>query len=642
MKHTFQKIATTMAMCLFMVLIGCQKDDEAATQEQSNKQGFEITTISFEEFKTHQKAYAEFEKAKSRTSTAKSREYGDGFYYETTEVSVLEYTDTRYTYKSYIFPIYRDTPTNYIENLLIWEKSTGETDNYIVEYHLTEQEKEAILLGEEVSNLTSKTFFIKGGHKDPPGIYRSPDGRCGIFSGEKADGQDYWSENIDGLIVFFDVVPCPESVKDFSFTQNEGGNGAPVVVYYPSNPGNGGSGPIENPGGSGGGPGGGFNSPVAATPLVDLPIQRLKEIFGSDAISLKQYPDLKLALFYCMITNPSEEVNNLIKKIKDFAFEDKPNNISIAVDILEYLKENNNSPESMQMAEEMVDLYYQDLQNDDLDLDVMHMTLETVKGNYLNQPFDANYYNTIDPYTEENLNSVDLSMIWYAYFTAQCAVLRHQNPGWSSLRVYWQASKEMIHIALDVVGLVPVVGEVADLTNGVIYTIEGDGLNATLSYASAIPVAGWAAAGVKFAKVAGGLTLIKSVGPLVSFGSQNSRKFRKLCGIAVGDLTKQAHHILPRASIITSHPVVQRATQTLINKGFHVDQAMNGIAVAAWRNQPNHNNYNNRIFSKLESFYTNNPNATPNQCYNHLQLIIQQAKTAIINNPNLHLNDLIF
>ena len=64
-----------------------------------------------------------------------------------------------------------------------------------------------------------------------------------------------------------------------------------------------------------------------------------------------------------------------------------------------------------------------------------------------------------------------------------------------------------------------VVGEVADLTNGVIYTIEGDGLNATLSFASTIPIAGWFSAGVKFAKRADGLAYtVKAANNLISFG----------------------------------------------------------------------------------------------------------------------------
>jgi hypothetical protein len=55
------------------------------------------------------------------------------------------------------------------------------------------------------------------------------------------------------------------------------------------------------------------------------------------------------------------------------------------------------------------------------------------------------------------------------------------------------------HGALDVIGLVPVVGEVADGANALWYAAEGDYTNAALSAAAMIPVAGWAATGGKFA-----------------------------------------------------------------------------------------------------------------------------------------------
>ncbi|MDP9794715.1 RHS repeat-associated protein [Catenuloplanes nepalensis] len=56
------------------------------------------------------------------------------------------------------------------------------------------------------------------------------------------------------------------------------------------------------------------------------------------------------------------------------------------------------------------------------------------------------------------------------------------------------------HAALDVVGLVPGVGEVADLANAAWYAAEGDYANAALSAASAVPFAGYAASAVKGAK----------------------------------------------------------------------------------------------------------------------------------------------
>src|SRR5690606_33291199 len=131
------------------------------------------------------------------------------------------------------------------------------------------------------------------------------------------------------------------------------------------------------------------------------------------------------------------------------------------------------------------------------------------------------------------------------------------------------------HLCLDMIGLVPAFGEVADLANGTIYAIEGDGVNASLSYASAIPVAGWFASGVKFAKRADNLKyLVVGSQNLISFGTANSKKFRAACGIAAGDATKQAHHIIPRASAMLNHALIQKAAKATTNQGFHIDSSL--------------------------------------------------------------------
>jgi hypothetical protein len=54
-----------------------------------------------------------------------------------------------------------------------------------------------------------------------------------------------------------------------------------------------------------------------------------------------------------------------------------------------------------------------------------------------------------------------------------------------------------LQTVLDGVGLVPGFGEIADGANAVIYTARGDKINAGLSLAACIPIAGWAATGGK-------------------------------------------------------------------------------------------------------------------------------------------------
>ncbi|MDX3524821.1 polymorphic toxin-type HINT domain-containing protein, partial [Streptomyces scabiei] len=68
--------------------------------------------------------------------------------------------------------------------------------------------------------------------------------------------------------------------------------------------------------------------------------------------------------------------------------------------------------------------------------------------------------------------------------------------------LYWGESwiSPIGHATLDVVGLVPGFGEPADLLNGLWYTAEGNYIDAGLAYASAIPIAGYAASAAKGAR----------------------------------------------------------------------------------------------------------------------------------------------
>jgi RHS repeat-associated protein len=56
------------------------------------------------------------------------------------------------------------------------------------------------------------------------------------------------------------------------------------------------------------------------------------------------------------------------------------------------------------------------------------------------------------------------------------------------------------HTVLDGLGLIPVLGEFADGANGIWYSIEGNKVDAGLSFAGMIPFAGWAATGGKALK----------------------------------------------------------------------------------------------------------------------------------------------
>ena len=66
---------------------------------------------------------------------------------------------------------------------------------------------------------------------------------------------------------------------------------------------------------------------------------------------------------------------------------------------------------------------------------------------------------------------------------------------------WWKRwGSDVTHGVLDVVGLIPVVGEIADGASALIYVAEGDYVNAAISAAAMIPGAGMAATGAKYGK----------------------------------------------------------------------------------------------------------------------------------------------
>lgn len=69
---------------------------------------------------------------------------------------------------------------------------------------------------------------------------------------------------------------------------------------------------------------------------------------------------------------------------------------------------------------------------------------------------------------------------------------------------------DVVQFGLDIAGLVPVIGEIADGLNALIYALHRDYVNAGLSLAAMIPFAGWAATGAKWGGKA--MKLLEKVG----------------------------------------------------------------------------------------------------------------------------------
>ena len=160
---------------------------------------------------------------------------------------------------------------------------------------------------------------------------------------------------------------------------------------------------------------------------------------------------------------------------EDRAFLDA--NVEVRSSVLLYLETTtDNDTEAYAFANELISIgkyfkeEYGELGNDELN--AIRMTRETKLKGYFTAPFDENYYNLIDTYVPVDLKDQAVIDPLHLYYTMQCAILKSQHPEWSKFRVYAVAALELIHVGLDIAGLVPAFGEVADLTNGLIYTIE--------------------------------------------------------------------------------------------------------------------------------------------------------------------------
>lgn len=287
------------------------------------------------------------------------------------------------------------------------------------------------------------------------------------------------------------------------------------------------------------------------------------------------------------------------------------------------------------------------------DSKALEFVFEAYRQNKIYNNFDSSFLNSVNQFIDIDVTTLnpDLAFQLQLYFTTKCAVLRYNNPTWSDAKIYWEASKDLVHIALDGFGMIPVVGEIADLTNGVLYLIEGDGVNATLSFAATIPIAGWAATGTKYAiKVVDAsqtastiVTKVKLTWKVLAdgtiyFGSNSTcrRQLRKALGLApYAQDARQAHHIIPLNKQTNS--VVQKAAKS--ENAFHLNEALNGIRLDNTVHLGSHTNYDNRVLNFLNQLPAN---ATPNQAFEHVSTLINKIKTAINNNPTTHIDNLIF
>jgi len=268
-----------------------------------------------------------------------------------------------------------------------------------------------------------------------------------------------------------------------------------------------------------------------------------------------------------------------------------------------------------------------------IDTDAALFTIAAGMNGVLDKPFTPEFALEVDELVEADLSNPATLHLFYTYFSAKIAFLKHDHPEWSDGKLLYEATKEAIHWTLDIAGLVPVLGEPADLINGVLYAIEGDGVNATLSVVSAVPFYGYITSGPKI-----GFKVIQSATDLqsrivfrwivnregfITFGDQS--QLRHVIGLT--DPNKRAHHIIPWQKNIQEHPVVQKAARS--KHSFHMNEVLNGLSVDKSRNV-SHKDYNNLIKLKLDQINNSrNQGKSDEFFYEELVKLINNAKNAI-------------
>jgi len=117
---------------------------------------------------------------------------------------------------------------------------------------------------------------------------------------------------------------------------------------------------------------------------------------------------------------------------------------------------------------------------------------------------------------------------------------------------------DVVQFGLDIAGLIPVYGEIADGVNALIYALRGDYVSAGLSLAAMVPFAGWAATGAKWTGKA--MKLLDRVGGVSGLveKTRHAAKVASRYGREVmGFLEKKGQEVY---SLIQSSQVVRKAT----------------------------------------------------------------------------------
>lgn len=267
------------------------------------------------------------------------------------------------------------------------------------------------------------------------------------------------------------------------------------------------------------------------------------------------------------------------------------------------------------------------------------------------------------PHTRNALTNIAEKHLWtdqqqasaiFDYFTTEAdpilsvsqtaqevAILKVLHPDWSLARLVftaaWNVTKGQTHSVLDLVGLVPGLGEGADFVNGVFYLLEGEKANAAFSFSAMVPFLGWTSTGAKYAgkivkTLAGRTTELKYIvnsNGFITFG-----KSSQLARVIGKKANHQAHHIIPWSK--NDHLLIQKAADS---GDYHPNMALNGILLDRAIHEgydKAHRRYNKVVEKALNDLLiASGPTVSPQKAAQQLEFLTSQIRKQLLQGKKL-------
>ncbi|WP_298307770.1 AHH domain-containing protein [Flavobacterium sp.] len=614
MKNKFNYLFKALFIFISLLFLGCETQEEVV----SSSENFRKYQINFDEFNVDKNAKSALDQIKEEQIQNRQAKSGDAqqrimynkefdFYIDTEKIVVVENSN----YRQYTFPIYRTSENVKLENLVIKSKNNEPFKAYTIKYTLTALEKEIISNGGyvDVSDDTEISTLSK--------FAQLEDGTCWetVTVTSQATGWDdeTWQQ-----------VPCPGSLS--------GGGGSGYIPNF--NTGNGGIGsfPTGDTSGNGGGfqtSGGGSYSNInyiVATPVASLEQSQIKEFINSlsDAQHDFLFPDIDL-------NNLSNEETSMNKVETYFSNNDVLENQEFIKNLIDYCLDEDKSTESINAFNTTLDLI-----NSNNFLNIGTEASNAIISSNLNDHWPSiGTYGFMMAYNTLVLQEMQLIMSTYP--------VGHEFTTKEYALIYLEAQTEAMHLALDILGMTPVVGPVFDVTNGVWYTFNGDFVNAGMSYTAVVPFFGdWTTVSritKRIYTIAGSRKVIlkaylKLDGTIVF---SNRGQLRKMLGLT--NLAYHAHHIIPYS--LSTRPLVQKAAKFCndVKKAWHPNDIANGIPLLADFHLNGHAAYTAKIETKLNEL---NEVAGDNieLAWDLLTNYMNEVRAIIVANPNLSLGEI--